>query len=243
MEYDGFISTIIERSEKLLPINANDDLLDANDDLQVTSMLILLNTGFALVWDRIIYWDDDDAKLRSDDAKLRSSNRWGGLKNKCKKLLKAPVNWRGEMIFERFRTCDDFTYFKIEKNGNSKKLSAHNIVRSLKGVEPKSNDSRTLDLIMRAMRNSFAHGGILPMSRSQAGVDRHHSSVLSRIPRENKIDRVYFVSTWFDEETRVVKGWIVMEFGLDALRFFWDDWKALLLLPGEKAMRELDKVA
>lgn len=80
------------------------------------------------------------------------------------------------------------------------------------------------------------------MSRSQAGVDRHHSSVLSRIPRENKIDRVYFVSTWKDK-TGVDKGWIVMEFGLDALRFFWDDWKALLLLPGEKAMRELDKVA
>lgn len=232
MEYDGFISTIIERSEKLLPINAN-------DDLQVTSMLILLNTGFALVWDRIIYWDDDDAKLRSDDAKLRSHNRWGGFKNKCKKPLKAPVNWRGEMIFESFRTRDDFTYFKIPNDDKGGKLSAHNIVRSLEKAKPESNDSRTLGHIMRAMRNSFAHGGILPMSPLQAG-DRHHSSVPSRIPRD-KIDRVYFVSEWKDDGVK--KGWIVMEFGLDALRFFWDDWKALLLLPGEKAMRELDKVA
>jgi len=227
MQYNGFISTIIERSEQLLPI-------DVNDDLQVTSMLILLNTGFALVWDRMQHWDDDDARLSSTDP-------WSGFKKASKYPFKKLV-LRGETIFERFRTCGDFTYFNIEKNGNSKKVSAHNIVRSLKGVLPKSNDSRTLDLIMRAMRNSFAHGGILPMSRSQAGVDRHHSSVLSRIPRENKIDRVYFVSTWKDK-TGVVKGWTVMEFGLDALRFFWDDWKALLLLPGEKAMRELDKVA
>lgn len=227
MEYDGFISTIIERSEKLLPIKAN-------DDLQVTSMLIFLNTGFALVWDRIIYWDDEDAKLRS-------RNPWDKFtKARKKSTFETPIISFGETIFERFRTCDDFTYFKIPKDDKGGKLSAQNIVRSLEGVPPKSNDSRTLDHIMRAMRNSFAHGGILPMSPLQAG-DRHHSRALSRIPRDDKIDRVYFVSEWKDGSVK--KGWIVMEFGLDALRFFWDDWKALLLLPGEKAMRELDKVA
>jgi len=38
-------------------------------------------------------------------------------------------------------------------------------------------------------------------------------------------------------------GWIVMEFGVKALRTFWDDWKAMILVPGPLALNQLDKVA
>lgn len=228
MKYDGFISTIIDRSEQLLPV-------DASEDLQVTRMLLLLNTGFALVWDRMQYWEDHD------DARLRRLNPWSAFKKAREHKFATPVTLQSETIFESFRTCGDFSYFKIPKSDAEKRLSARNIVRALQGAEKVRHETRTLDHIMRAMRNSFAHGGILPMSPEQAG-DRLQSSVPSPLHRE-KIDRVYFVSKWTGDSVRDQRGWIVMEFGLDALQFFWDDWKALLLLSGERAMLELDKVA
>jgi hypothetical protein len=228
MQYNGFISTIIERSEQLLPV-------DARDDLQVTRMLLLLNTGFALVWDRIQYWEDHD------DARLRRRNPWHAFKKARERKFAAAVTLQGEKIFENFRTCGDFSYFKIPNSPSVGTLSAHNIVRFLESAEEVLPETRSLDHIMRAMRNSFAHGGILPMSPDQAG-DLRRSNALAPL-RRDKIDRVYFVSKWTGDNVREHLGWIVMEFSLDALQFFWDDWKALLLLPGERAMLELDKVA
>lgn len=236
MQYDGFISTIIERSEQLLPV-------DAKDDLQVTRMLLLLNTGFALVWDRMRYWEDHD------DVRLRRRNPWSAFKKARERKFATPVTLQGETIFESFRTRGDFSYFRVPKSVPVKTLSREVVLQSLQSAEEVPHETRTLDHIMRAMRNSFAHGGILPMSPNEAE-GRPRSGVPLPLHRD-RIDRVYFVSKWTDD--RVIestgekfpdhRGWIMMEFGLDALQFFWDDWKALLLLPGERAMLKLDKVA
>lgn len=71
MEYNGFISTLIDRSEQLLP-------LDRPDELDVTRLLRFWNTGFALVRDRIRYWDD------AEDRRLRGSNPWKDVQKRLK---------------------------------------------------------------------------------------------------------------------------------------------------------------
>jgi hypothetical protein len=228
MEYNGFISTLIDRSEQLLP-------LDRPDDLNVTRLLLILNTGFALVRDRIRYWDD------ANDGRLRGPNPWRNVQKACKSGLDKPIAMNGQVFFDGFRTSRDWAYLRVSRETTRGQLSAHNVVRCLREAEEIPSDRLKLDAVMWAMRNSFAHGGILPMSPSQAG-QRIRPSASQRHDTRH-IDRVYFVSKWTGDSIQDDLGWIVMEFGLAALRTFWEDWKALILVPGRHALDQLDRVA
>ncbi len=219
MNYDGFISTLIKRSEQLL-------MRGSHDDLSVTRRLLLMNTGFALVHDRIRFWDDSD-------------RLWKKVKGARKKKLKNSVTVDGQEFFEQFRTCEDWDYFKIETKDSSGKLTAHNVGRVLKGEEPRPRDEITLDSVWRALRNSFAHGGILPMSWGQAdeiGIETEKRQTGCR----DEIDRVYFVSKWTSEDNKQL-GWKIIEFGLPALDAFWHDWCELLL--ASEQLDQLDQAA
>jgi hypothetical protein len=228
MEYNGFISTLIDRSEQLLP-------LDGPDELDVTRLLLVLNTGFALVRDRIRYWDD------ANDGRLRGSSPWKDIQKACKSRLDKPISMNGQMFFNDFRTSRDWAYLRVSRDATLGQLSAHNVVKCLREAENIPSDGLKLDAVMWAMRNSFAHGGILPMSPSQAG-QRIRTST-KQLHETRHIDRVYFVSKWTGDSTQDDLGWIVMEFGLAALRTFWEDWKALILVPGRNALDQLDRVA
>lgn len=228
MEYNGFISTLIDRSEQLLP-------LDRPDELDVTRLLLVLNTGFALVRDRIRYWDD------ANDGRLRGASPWKEIQKACKSRLDKPISMNGQVFFDDFRTSQDWAYLRVSREATRGQLSAHNVVQCLREAEDIRSDSLKLDAVMWAMRNSFAHGGILPMSPSQAG-QRIRPSASQRHDARH-IDRVYFVSKWTGDSIQDDLGWIVMEFGLPALRTFWEDWKALILVPGRLALDQLDRVA
>lgn len=228
MEYNGFISTLIDRSEQLLP-------LDRPDELDVTRLLLVLNTGFALVRDRIRYWDD------ANDGRLRGSSPWKDIQKACKSRLDKPILMNGQMFFDEFRTSRDWAYLRVSREATRGQLSAHNVVQCLHEAEEIPSDRLKLDAVMWAMRNSFAHGGILPMSPSQAG-QRIRPSANQRHDARH-IDRVYFVSKWTGDSIQDDLGWIVLEFGLAALRTFWEDWKALILVPGLHALDQLDRVA
>jgi len=156
MEYNGFISTLIERSEQLL-------FSDQIDDLNVTRLLLVLNTGFALVRDRIRYWED------ADDRRMRALNPWKELRTACGGKLSNPIAINGQIFFDGFRISNDWTYHRLPKGGSGKQLSAHNIVEHLGTGEHIKADDLKLDAVIWALRNSFAHGGVLPMSHSQAG--------------------------------------------------------------------------
>lgn len=235
MEYNGFISTLIDRSEQLLP-------LDRPDELNVTRLLLVLNTGFALVRDRIRYWDD------ADDGRLRGSNPWRAVQKACKSSLDKQISMNGQVFFDGFRTSQDWAYLRVSREETLGPLSAHNVVQCLRKAEEIPSKRLKLDAVMWALRNSFAHGGVLPMSPSQAGQRRRPSGM--HVHDARHIDRVYFVSKEMqtikhpcDHETQEHVGWIVMEFGLDALWTFWEDWKALILVPGRHALDQLDRVA
>lgn len=228
MEYKGFISTLIERSEMLLP-------LDRRDDLNVTTLLLLLNTGFALVRDRIQHWDN------TDDSRIRVSDPWRRIRNACKTRLGKPITMNGRVFFDDFRTSQDWAYLRVPKEASKGPLSAHNVVKCLGSADEYPSDRLELEELMRALRNSFAHGGVLPMSSSQAGPRQKRVGTYLHDARQ--IDRVYFVSKWIGDSIQDDRGWIVMEFGLDALWAFWQDWKALILVPGQHALDELERVA
>jgi hypothetical protein len=228
MEYKGFISTLIERSEMLLP-------LDRRDDLNVTTLLLLLNTGFALVRDRIRYWDD------TDDRRIRVSSPWKDIQKACKTRLGKPITMNGQVFFEDFRASRDWAYFRVPREASRGTLSGDNIVRCLHDTDEVPPIELKLDAVMWALRNSFAHGGVLPMSSSQAGPRR--KLLGTHLHDARQIDRVYFVSKWTGDSPQDDLGWIVMEFGLDALWAFWQDWKALILVPGQHALDQLDRVA
>ena len=232
MEYNGFISTLIERSERLL-------MPGAHDDLDVTRYLLVMNTGFSLVRDRIRYWDD------SDDRRVKMQNPWKKVQKACKSKLANPVTVDEEQFFEKFRTCNDWVYLRVLKEHQKGALSGHNVVSSLENAEEIPIEDLKLDAVMWALRNSFAHGGILPMSPWQAGQRRCKSDPvrLGRASEPSQIDRVYFVSNWTGDSIQDVRGWIVMEFGLDALGAFWHDWRALLLASGHQALDKLDRAA
>ena len=228
LEYNGFISTLIERSEQLL-------LSDQADDLNVTRLLLVLNTGFVSVLDRIRGWDN------SDDGRLRTSNLKKEVKKACDRKFVDPIKVREEVFFESFRTCGDWAYFRVPKDQPARVLSALDFVRILRGREAVSPNELSLDAVMQALRNSLAHGGVFPMSYYQAESRLVPSAI--QLHGSQQIDRVYFVSRWTANLNSDNLGWIVMEFGVDALRAFWDDWKALILAPGRQALAELDRVA
>ena len=235
MEYNGFISTLIDRSERLL-------LSDQPDELDVTRLLLVLNTGFALVRNRIRYWDD------SGDGRLRGSSPWKDVQKVCKSNLGKPISMNGQAFFDNFRTSRDWAYFRVSRDGIPGSLSARNVVMCLREEEAIPIHSLKLDAVMWALRNSFAHGGVLPMSPAQAG-QRHRPSGL-HVHDDQHIDRVFFVSKGTKQieqpcghETQEHVGWIVMEFGLKALQAFWNDWRALILVPGVEALKRLDQVA
>lgn len=232
MEYNGFISTLIERSERLL-------MPGSNDDLNVTRHLLVMNTGFALLRDRIRYWDD------SDDKRVRMQNPWKKVRKACKSKLAKPITVEQEQFFEAFRTSRDWVYLRVPKELQQGALSGHNVVGSLKNAEEIPIEDLKLDAVMWALRNSFAHGGILPMSPSQAGPRLSHSAPvrLGHESEPNQIDRVYFVSNWTGDSIQDARGWIVMEFGLCALTAFWSDWRTLLLASGHQALHQLDRAA
>lgn len=232
MQYNGFISTLIERSEALLKPGTN-------DDLNVTRYLLVMNTGFALVHDRIRYWDD------SNDKRVRFRGGWKQLEKVLDSSLALPVNVGKKNFFENFRSCADWSYSRLRKEHQRGALSGHNVISSLANAEERPIENLKLDSVVRALRNSFAHGGIMPMSPHQAGQRHRQSSLFSlgRVYEESEIDRVYFVSRWTGDDIKDVRGWIVLEFGLIALATFWQDWRDLLLASDLSALHNLDRAA
>jgi len=227
MQYDGFISSLIERSETLLTQGAN-------DDLNVTRYLLVMNTGFALVRDRIRYWDN------KDDRRVRQ-NPWGKIKAAGKMRLSRPVDVDGETFFEEFRKCGDWAYFRVSDESRRVPLSALDVVRSLVHAREVPIERLKLDSVIWPLRNSLAHGGIIPMSPHQASELYRNQGSLSLVNESDfEIDRVYFVSDWTGDSGKDVLGRIVLKFGLVAMEAFWKDWRKLVLASGDNALLDLD---
>ena len=150
MQYNGFISTLIERSEHLV-------LSDPQDDLNVTRSLLLLSAGFTLVRDRISSPDN------TGDRGLRSTDLKRDFKKASASGLIAPIKVEGREFFEDFRTCGDWVYVTLDKEV-SERPSAHNIGTCIFKGEVAEHDTLKLDHPLRALRNAFAHGSVFPMS-------------------------------------------------------------------------------
>jgi hypothetical protein len=220
VQYEGFIRTIMSRSEMLL--DARD-----GDELNITRLLLLLNTGFALVWERLRYWEEQDP---TNDR--RRCLGFCDLKASLNANFGQPIDLRGTspgaFVFETFRETGDWAYLTIEPMPVGRRLSTGKFLDRLRQAHVRPANQVKLKELLTAIRNSFAHGGILPMSRDQASCPRFVKPDFSS--RSGEIDRIYFVSRLTGDTSSDVRGLIVVEFGPLALARFWDDWKQLMLV-------------
>jgi hypothetical protein len=219
MEYNGFISTLINRSE---------DILDPRQDdkFEVTRLLLLLNTAFALVFNRINDFDNSP-----DDSYMRPISR-NILKNRLldrRINLEVRTDFNSSIYFENFMEEINWRFIEVRKDlFIRKKVSARDIAALLDHGAEIDRATLTWYRLLSALRNSFAHGGIFPMSPDQAGY-KEISGRGSRIfLKPNDIDRVYFVSRLTDGDSNSELGKVLIAFGLDSLRDFWEGWRAFL---------------
>ena len=102
---------------------------------------------------------------------------------------------------------------------------------SLEQIEPEKRENIPYSSLFRSLRNSFAHGGIHPLSPEQIGDEELKKKIKlknPKIPTVNQICRVYFVSKWL--KRNVLTGYNIFEFSVDTLYNFWSDWRELLML-------------
>lgn len=232
MEYNGFISDLIKRSEELL-------FSEPHDEFSVTRLLLIMNTGFSLVSERIRFWDEANTR------KLMDPNPWETLEKVCASKLKETIVIDERQFFENFRCCDDWAYWRFKTGNTNRKFTSMNILKNLDSIKPRPISQLTLSSVVKPLRNSFAHGGILPMSPNQvdALLPEKNTVRLRKGNDQHQIDRVYFVSKWTGKSINDHIGFIVLEFGLAALKAFWDDWRSLLLVSDPRALSQLDRAA
>lgn len=237
-EYTGFISSLVERSEKVLGVNSNSSDQTSMRDTSVTRLLLLLNAGFSMVWDRIdTVQNNDDPKFKNafpETFKTRANNT--RLSNN---LIIGDINF-----FQR--TSKDLTWHvhRVPNFKNPHDISI--LVKELsdKSILPKTKKSNTYKELFISLRNSFAHGGIHPMSPRQTNDIAFIERLKLQNPKsakESEIYKVFFVSKW--GEYNNAKGHTIIEFPIAALMNFWHDWREVILSNKVINLLEYDNAA
>jgi len=181
MQYDGFISAVIRRSEDILQPHQN-------DEFAVTRLLLLLNTAFALVYERIYRYDNSpDLRFRRvpssenlDEVRVCKVESEGGDENFM------------SLYFDTFVRGADWMFCEI--TDSRRNVSVHDIERFLGAGRLIDRSDLVWGRILPALRNSFAHGGIFPMSPEQANFRGLTGTGRTPFIKPNEIDRVYFLS-------------------------------------------------
>ena len=224
MEYTGFISSLVERSESVLGVNARTLNQTSHRDTSVTRLLLLLNTGFGMVWERI------DTVQNHDDPKFKNAYPQEFKKVAKKTKVSECLKIEDRDFFQK--TSEDLSWnvYHVPEYKNP-----HNISDLIKGLCAQSRFAKThkknnyKELFM-SLRNSFAHGGVHPLSPRQtcdyAFIEQQRLQN-PKLINENNIYKIYFVSKW--GESKDPKGHTIIEFSVPALMNFWYDWREIIL--------------
>ena len=191
--------------------------------------------------ERIRWWED------GNDAGLKEIASKSKLRKIGQKKIGRPIQDGGKPYFERFQASNGWSYLELAKEHQPLRLSGDNILEVLETAKVRGREDLEFDDFSRALRNSFAHGGVLPKSSRPTGGRTINSG--RAVGDSQEIDRVYFVSKWSvtswdnGKEVSVVKGLLILEFSVDALEAFWNDWRDLILGAGSDVLKQIDRVA
>ena len=210
-EYTGFISSLIERSERVLNIQKNNPprkfLRHLEKETDVTRLLLILNSGFSMIWERLVSVDGeqirDSSYMDMEDFKIQID----------KNNLSEPLIINKKYFFE---TIIDDPLWKIYKyKGFEERHNIYKLIGRIDKIEPIKRAEIPYRSFFTSLRHSFAHGGIHPLSPRQIGDGS-----------SSEISKVYFVSKWTKKQNP--EGFKICEFPVTSLYKFWSDWKKLL---------------
>lgn len=224
--YSGFIGDLVERTQKLLKSNRS-----VEDKLEVTRHIILLTVGFSLAYERLKFLKSDDL-LGTEKLRQKLGTDQHG---------RIDFSNVDKDHFSDFFACAGWKLFRLERKPppgeDPNKMEAiairyeiNDIITELVAATPIEPEQVIIQEMFEIIRNSFAHGGVHPISRGQ--IDD------SQRGRDNdNISQVYLVSKWKEEIPKskgkgIKYGFIglnVLELRPGDLSAFWDDWRKLVL--------------
>lgn len=242
MEYDGFIHSIINRGDEIIYPEKSSF---RPKDRKVTRLLLILQTGFALVYERISFVEKENEDLninyKSDFEHLNINSKTDLFKKIKKQNIDQPLLLRDQIYFEDFVSKTQWTQFLVKTEDVRrhkiseliKQIGEHNIV--------KKEETSYYDL-MQCMRNSLAHGGVHPLSPR---LSLNRANEFGSLDSDSLLDRVYLVSDKREKDEitgkNQITGKYVLEMSTDSLEKFWRDWKNLILKQGSNYIKKLDE--
>lgn len=218
VEYVGFISDVINRSETILKVGR-----DKNYD--ATALLMLMISGFALPYERLSNWGETDPGLHPENTLNR-------IKKLAKKITAESADDPLREHFSR-TNLSKWRRYVLRKDGVSPKDFRREALPRIVDKSLEHDRNWSVKDLMRMMRNALAHGGIHPLSprqvRSCCNSDASESRVISQV--DDKIDRIFLVSRVDTKEDDPKKdiGINIIDVSLPELKNFWYDWKSILL--------------
>lgn len=228
----GFISSVINRSEKILKSGKS-------ENYDVTQLLLLVSFGFAMVSERLKFNEESRDQFVSEEA----SNEKKFKKSLKKSFCSDPLQINNKKFFDNFRKNNDWELKKIE--GAEGKYEINDILEKTRN---KSEDVKREDLkyaeLIRCLRNSFGHGGIHPLSENQRSPNKKDDLKLFSLGKDvrEKINQIYFVSRWTDGSGKYLGRYILI-MSVESLHVFWKDWRNLLLQDETNSFADLDYAA
>ena len=217
VEYSGgFISCIINRGDHILD----------KKRYNVTRLLMLLNCGFAMVWERMKFQELDDEEDLSNEAKIR---KFREKFSNCK--CDVSLNIKDKLFFTNFSKNPDWNYIEIKLNEQKRRYDINEVLLAMNEGEVIKRSNLKYSQLIRSLRNSLGHGGIHPLSPQQSSNFKMKTFSEKRLHEHSRetIDKVFFVSKTGKETAHNSKGLTIIVMSVDAVHLFWEDWRDLLL--------------
>lgn len=201
LEHNDFIRDFVKRSKELTDPQYNPQAKLYN----VTSLIISTSAVMAIIYERIKYINSHT----EEENELHRSHREIFEKFKENTFSElASGNKGSRSIFKNFAESDEWSIRYINSSGN--KLKSDQVIDLAPEAKDDSKSVKSKNFF-EALRNGLAHGNIITQSPNQENSSPSKS-----------ISKIIIISNWKEKYT--LKGYIYIEFTIQALSVFLKDW-------------------